>query len=145
MDEKVIMGKAQRALFCLTAVALAQTGCGNATKIAFAPTCAQDVPCRASDPLLSSQPVRVQPSRSGFVLTESLRLHGKRLLPAGTELRSARVFVQSLPPRYVVDGLRTDPKSPFVPATGNVIDEDGVYWATLSNAQIPRAAPPPSR
>ncbi|MDD4933650.1 MAG: hypothetical protein PHO89_09335 [Methylacidiphilaceae bacterium] len=137
------MGKAQTALFCLVSAALAEAGCGSAARLAFAPACAVDVSCRASDPLLSSQPVRVRPSRCGFVLTESLRLHGKRVLPAGTELRSARIFVQSLPPRYVVDGLRIDPKSPFVPATGNVIDEEGVYWATLSNARIPRASSSP--
>jgi hypothetical protein len=137
------MGKAQITLLCLLTAALAEAGCGSGARLAFAPACAVDVPCRASDPLLSSQPVRVQPSRYGFVLTEPLRLHGKRLLPAGTELRSARIFVQSLPPRYVVDGLRTDPKSPFVPATGNVLYEEGVYWATLSNARIPRGSPSP--
>lgn len=56
----------------------------------------------------------------------------------GAELRSERIFIHSLPPRYLVDGLRIDPKSVFVPATGNVIYEAGVYWATLSTACIPR-------
>ncbi|WP_155996719.1 hypothetical protein [Verrucomicrobium sp. 3C] len=134
------MDKAQTALFCLVTAALAEAGCGTGTRLAFAPACAIDLPCRSSDPLLSSQPVRVRPSRFGFVLTEPIRLHGERVLPAGTELRSSRVFVQSLPPRDVVDALRTDPKAPFVPATGNVLYEAGVYWATLSNARIPCGA-----
>lgn len=136
------MRNAQIALFGLTAMALAQAGCGTESRMAFAPACPVDVPCHPSDPLLSSQPVRVRPSRYGFVLAEPLRLHGTRLLPAGTELRSERIFVQSLPPRYVVDGLRIDPKSLFVPATGNVVEDEGVYWATISNAQIPRECPP---
>ncbi|QSR85001.1 hypothetical protein [Methylacidimicrobium sp. B4] len=133
------------ALVCVAGAAFASAGCRTGPQVAFAPACPVDLPCRPSDPMLSSQPVRVRPSRYGFVLTEPLRLHGRCVLPAGTELHSERVFVQSLPPRYVVDGLRVDPKALFVPATGNVIEDDGVYWATLSNARIPREAPAPKR
>ncbi|CAB4243591.1 conserved exported protein of unknown function [Methylacidimicrobium sp. AP8] len=139
------MKKRPLALFCLAAAALVPAGCGTGSPVAFAPACPVDVPCRASDPMLSSQPVRVRPSRYGFVLSESLRLGGKRILPAGTELRAERVYVQSLPPRYVVDGLRLDPRMPFVPATGDVIEDGGVFWATLSNARIPRERPSPKR
>ncbi|ACD83213.1 Hypothetical protein Minf_1158 [Methylacidiphilum infernorum V4] len=94
--------------------------------------------CQKIDYLISASQLRVMPSKEGFVLSTPLVYANKKLLPIGTEFRAQRAFPQALPPRYTVDGLRINPQSPFVPATGVVFYSEGKYWLTLSSLYVPK-------
>ncbi|WP_244232805.1 hypothetical protein [Methylacidiphilum caldifontis] len=94
--------------------------------------------CQKIDYLISASQLKVKPSKEGFVLISPLIYGKKILLPTGTIFHAQRVFPQALPPRYAVDALRLNAKSPFVPATGVVFYSEGEYWLTLSNLYLPK-------
>ncbi|KIE57954.1 hypothetical protein A946_09890 [Methylacidiphilum kamchatkense Kam1] len=112
------------------------TGCS--IQSSYLPSFPQNIECQKIDYLLSASQLRVVPSKEGFTLSTPLVYANRMLLPIGTEVRAKRVFPQTLPPRYIVEAIRLNSKSSFVPATGVVFYSEGKYWLTLSNLYLPK-------